>query len=281
MPTIHPTAVVESGAQLAEDVFVGPFCYVGPQVVIGPGTRLVSHVAVTNHTTLGSNNVIWPHATIGADPQDLKFNHEPSTLIIGDNNDIRENVTIHIGTEIGGGITTVGSDNLLMVGCHIAHDCVIGNHCILSNIVQLAGHIRVEDHAVMAGCSAAHHFVTIGQYAFVGGMTRVVQDVPPFMVLEGNPGRIRKLNDMHLKRHRFPDQTVANLRTAFRRLYRGEDNGEAPTTKARAVEELAQEFPDDECIQSLVAFIRRTHIGLHGRYLEALRQDKNVTNRTR
>lgn len=282
MPDIHPTAIVERGAQLADDVVVGPFCHVGPHVTVGAGTRLVSHVVVMNRTTLGCNNTVWPQATLGADPQDLKFAGEPATLEIGDNNEIRENVTIHIGTAHGGGRTSVGSDNLLMVGCHVAHDCTIGNYVVLSNIVQLAGHIRIEDHAVMAGCAAAHHYVTIGQYAFVGGMTRVIHDVPPFMVLEGNPSRVRKVNEVLLRRNRFPAESIDHLRTAYRKLYRGNgENGATTGTKLAAVEQLESEFSGDECIQSLTAFIRRTHIGLRGRYQESQRDQQTAESPTR
>ncbi len=279
MPQIHPSAVVERTAELAEDVVVGPFCYVGPRVRLGAGTRLVTHVTVLGRTTLGAQNVVWPYATIGGDPQDLKFHGEDSQVLIGDRNEIRENVTIHKGTDNGGGITRVGDDNLIMVGVHVAHDCTIGSHIIIANAVQLAGHIVVEDHAAIAGAAAAHHFVTIGQYAYVGGLTRVVKDVPPFMVVEGNPARVRKANVTLLERSRFSNERIERIKKAHRLLFA---NGDSETRTvgrtAEAVVALEREFPDDPCIAALLDSVRKAGYGTHGRYREALREDTPRAN---
>lgn len=280
MSQIHPTAIVERGAELAEDVIVGPLCHVGPKVRIGAGTRLISHVTLLGRTTLGESNTIWPYTTLGGDPQDLKFKGEDSELIIGDRNEIRENVTIHKGTANDGNVTRIGNDNLLMVGCHVAHDCILGNHIILANAVQLAGHIVVEDHASIAGGSGVHHFITIGQYAYIGGLTRVIRDVPPFMVYEGNPARVRKVNTTLLERSKFPPEQIDRLKRAFRLLFGdGDSHGSRFVGHtAQALQTLDAQFPDDPCIQALLTSIRHSSDGLHGRYRESLRADNPHAN---
>ncbi len=273
MSHIHPTAVIESGAQIADDVSIGPFCYVGPHVTIGPGSRLVGHVTILGHATLGSGNTVWPYATLGADPQDLKFRGENSKLIIGDHNAIRESVTVHLGTENGGGVTKIGDDNLLMVATHVAHDCVIGNHVVLANSVHLAGHITINDHVVVSGSTGVHHYVTLGQYAFIGGMTRIVHDVPPFMIVEGNPSTVRGVNTIGLTRHQFPEETIDRLKDAYRRLFRkGSDDG-ALATMAENLTKLEADYPGDECLALLVQFLRNTSIGVFGRHRESRRAD--------
>ncbi|MEM9021352.1 MAG: acyl-ACP--UDP-N-acetylglucosamine O-acyltransferase, partial [Planctomycetota bacterium] len=169
MPTIHPTAIVEHGAELGEGVIIGPCCHVAGGAVIGSGTELKANACIYGRTTIGQQCIIWPGAVLGGDPQDLKFDGEDSRLVIGDRNEVREHVTIHKGTDADTGVTTLGDDNLIMAYAHIAHDCEVGSHCILTNTVQLAGHVVVEDHAAIGGASAVHHFVTIGAYAFVAG----------------------------------------------------------------------------------------------------------------
>ena len=287
MALIHPTAVVEATAELGENVRVGPLCYVGPKVKIGEGSKLVSHVCLLGRTTIGAGNTVWPHTTLGGDPQDFKFRGEDSQLIIGDHNDIRENVTIHKGTEHDRGITRIGGDNLIMAGVHVAHDCVINDHTVLANGVQLAGHVHVESHACMGGLAAAHHFVTIGQYAFVGGLSRVVADVPPFMIVEGNKAEVRGVNLILLERNQFPDTTVEALKDAYRTLYRNDDESSANSgnitgnitgNMAANLDRLLAQWPDETCIHTLVAFIRQKQVGLHGRYREALREDDKRDN---
>lgn len=277
MAQIHPSSLVERGAQLGEDVVVGPMCYVGPEVTLGAGTRLVSHVTILGRTTLGERNTVWPFATLGGDPQDLKFRGEDSELIIGDDNEIRENVTMHKGTANGGNVTRVGNSNLIMVGCHVAHDCIVGSHIVMANNVLLAGHVLVEDHAAIAGAAAMHHFVTIGQYAYVGGLTRIVHDVPPFMVVEGNPARVRKLNTKLLQRSRFDPDQIDRLKRAYRLLY-GERNETTVGRTAQAIAKLESMFPDDPCIGALLASIHRAGEGVNGRYRESLRPDNPKLN---
>jgi len=299
MTQIHPTAVVDPHAAIDPSVEVGPYCVIGRDVRIGAGTRLVAHVTILGHTEIGRDNTIWPQAVLGGEPQDLKYHGEASRLIVGDNNDIREQVTMHVGTANGGWETRVGSDNMIMVGAHVAHDCRVGDHVLIANAVQLAGHVVVEDHAVVAGASAVHHFTTIGRHAYVAGMTRVVRDVPPFMLFEGDPGRVRSVNVIGLQRHGFEEDAIRRLKDAYRRLYRQgngaprRDAADAPCSTpdcqdqahapAREVEgqrnsvtvldELIGEYPDDECIGLLVGFIRRTMVGTFGRYREGERVD--------
>lgn len=280
MPTIHPSSVVEPGAQIADDAVVGPFCRVGPRSTLGPGTKLVSHVCVLGRTTLGTGNTVWPFATLGADPQDLKYKGEDSELVIGDHNDIRENVTIHKGTRNDENVTRVGNHNLIMAYAHLGHDSVVGNHTIISNAVQFAGHVHLADHAIVGGATACHHFVTIGQYAYVGGMTRIVSDVPPFMIAEGNPSRIRGVNAIGLKRQGFSSEDEQRLKHAWKLVFKkaSEDGGGASST---ALTELEAMYPGDWMIEALIDAIRRSAQGTHGRYREGLRKDNRFTNPVR
>ncbi len=303
MSNIHPTAVVEPGAQIADDVVIGPFCFVGGHAKIGAGTRLVSHVTVLGRTTIGQHNIFWPQSTIGADPQDLKFAGEDVFLHIGDHNEIRENVTIHLGTGNGGSITRVGSDNMLMVGVHIAHDCVIGNHCLLANNVLLAGHVHVNDHANLAGAAAVHHYCTIGSYCYVGGMTPVSKDVPPFVIYEGDPARERAINSIGLARHGFPPDTIKRLKECFKRLFRADRITQVPASNRRRwyafkswfgsdenaseggvdknnllsfgdrLAAIENDYADDKVVLQLCIFLRNRSVGLSGRYRESLRKD--------
>ncbi len=272
MAVIHPTSVVDEGANLAEDVHVGPHCYVGPHATLGRGCRLISHVAILGRTTLGEHNTLWPHATLGAQPQDLKYHGEETQLHIGNHNQFRENVTIHLGTENGGGVTRIGNDNLIMVAAHVAHDCCIGDHVVIANASLLAGHVHVQDHAVISGATAIQHYVTIGQYAYIAGMTRVVQDAPPFMVVEGNPARVRGVNTIGLERHRFDPQTVERLKEAHRRLYRG-DEQPSLAVMGEHIARLETDYPEDECLTLLTAFLKNMAGGFYGRYREAARAD--------
>ena len=281
MPQIHSTSVVDDGAELAEDVFVGPFCYVGSQVRLGSRSRLMSHVSIMGKTSIGKDNSIWPHATIGASPQDLKFHGEDTELVIGDHNDIRESVTIHPGTQNGGGITRIGHDNLIMVGVHIAHDCIIGNHIVITNVVQLAGHILIHDHVVIGGASAVHSYVSIGQFAFVAGMTRVTKDVPPFMTVEGNPAVVRGVNSIGLERNQFAAEDISSLKDACRRLFRNSNGETVVRNMAENLAALKAEYGDNECVRSLTDSIQRSMTGLHGRYLESRRQDNRHKNPAR
>lgn len=268
MARIHRTAVVEEGAELAEDVEVGPFCYVGRDVSLGPGTRLISHVTILGRTKLGAGNTVFPQAVLGAVPQDLKYRGEDSQLIIGDHNVIREAVTIHLGTANGGGLTQVGSHNLIMVGAHIAHDCIIGDHVIIANAVQLAGHVKVEDRANIGGATAAHHYVTFGRLCFVGGMSRITQDVPPFMICEGNPARVRGPNVIGMERAGLRAEEIQEIKEAYRLLYQ-----EAEGPLSQRVERLLERFPESANIRLLCQFLQATARGVFGRQREADRPD--------
>ena len=281
MPNIHPTSIIEPGAELAEDVHIGPFCHIGPKVRIGPGTRIISHAAIYGHTTIGASNTIWPQAVVGSDPQDLKYDGEDTELIIGDHNDLREGVSLHRGTVHGGGITRIGDRNLIMAYVHVGHDSEIGSHVVIANAVQLAGHVCIEDHANLGGAAAVHHFVTVSSYAFVGGMTRVVQDVPPFMVVEGHPARVRKVNNILLKRLQFPQPRIDALKSAFRRIYGNGENGQVTGNLQQKLASLETDFPDEWAIQRLVQTLRRSADGVYGRYREAARHDNRYANPVR
>ncbi|MGF1448824.1 MAG: acyl-ACP--UDP-N-acetylglucosamine O-acyltransferase [Opitutales bacterium] len=225
--TIHPTALVEPAAQLDEGVEVGPFCYVGAQVRLGRGTRLQHHSTVDGDTHLGADNDVFPYAFVGGKSQDLKYCGGRTGVRIGDRNVFREFGTVHASTQDGND-TRIGSDNVFLAYHHIAHECEVGNHCIFSNNGTLAGHVVVEDHAIVGGLSAVHQFCRIGQFAMVGGCTKVVQDVPPFMIIDGNPGEVRAVNKVGLERagHRAEDIELA--RTVHKVLYRnGLNRGDA------------------------------------------------------
>lgn len=223
MATIHPTALVEPGAKLAPDVIVGPFCTVGAHVTIGAGTRLVSHVVVTGHTIIGKGNVIYPFASIGQPSPDRKYKGEAATLTIGDNNDIREGVTMHIGTGADKGTTRVGNNNLFMAGSHVAHDCVVGNGCVLANYVQLAGHVELADSVTIGGLSGIHQRVKVGTQAIIGGHAGVANDVPPFASVAGRRATLQGLNLVGLRRKGMDKALIRELDEAYDYLFEVED----------------------------------------------------------
>lgn len=223
MARIHPTAIIEEGAQVADDVVLGPHCFVGAEVVLGAGCRLDHGAIVQGRTTMGSENHLFPYAVLGSVPQDKKYEGEPARLEIGNRNSIREHVTIHIGTEHGGGLTKIGDDNLIMAGAHVGHDCDVGNHCILANYTGLAGHVVVEDHAILGGQTGVHQFVRIGAHCMTSGGAKVNQDIPPFTIAQGYPARLRGINHVGLQRHGFTDETVRVLRRAYRALFNSDE----------------------------------------------------------
>lgn len=261
---IHPTAVIEKGAVIGADVNIGPYCVVGAEVSLGDGCELTSHVVVTGRTTMGSGNRVFPFSSIGQDPQDLKYDGEPSEVIIGDNNQIRENVTINAGTEGGGMITRIGDNNLLMAYVHIAHDCILGNRIVLANCATLAGHVEVDDDAIIGGLSAIQQFVRIGQLAMIGGMSGVTKDVPPFTLLAGGyRAGLSGLNVVGLKRHGFTRSQLTGLKEIYRLLLQESGNREERLSRAEAM--LSDE--DDEAGRKMIEFIRNSRGGLmmHGR----------------
>ncbi len=268
MAKIHPTAIVDPSARIAESVQIGPCCVVGPDVSIGAGTVLHNHVTVQTLTTIGRDNEIYPFAVLGADPQDRKFRGEQADCIIGDRNRIREHVTIHRGTRNGGGVTTIGSDNLIMVAAHIAHDCQVADHTTIANQVMLAGHVRVEEGANIGGGAGIHHFVTVGTCSFVGGLARITRDVPPFMIVEGNPAEVRAVNSIALSRREYPPEHIEAVKDAFRRLFR--DNDAAMGEK---LTDLRCRYRHISAVTALCDALAAAANGVYGRALELNRID--------
>lgn len=265
-PAIHPSAEIHPSAIIGEGARIGPGCVIGPRVRIGPGCVLHHHVSVMADTVMGADNVIFPFAVVGADPQDLKYQGERTQLIIGDANVIREHATIHRGTGAGGGRTTVGSDCLFMVGVHVAHDCIIEDEVIMANGAMLGGHCHVEFGATIAGAAAVHHFTTIGRLAFVGGMARIAKDVPPYLVVEGNPAEPRKINTTAMQRRKWAEADIEAMKTAYKRLFRLE-NGPMQQTMAQ----IRAEEGAPEPVLKLCDFLERMTMGVHGRWRETLR----------
>ncbi|MBI3269736.1 MAG: acyl-ACP--UDP-N-acetylglucosamine O-acyltransferase [Planctomycetes bacterium] len=263
---IHPTAQIHPKAVIADDVCIGPFCVIGPHVQIGRGNEIANNVTLTGHVKLGEGNRLFPYAVLGTEPQDLRFNGEVTWLEVGDNNLIREFVTMNVGTTKGDGVTRVGNSNMIMAYVHIPHDAVIEDNVILANGVQLGGHTRVERDVTFGGLAAVHHFVTIGQRAFIGGLTRVVHDAPPFMTTEGHPARVKCVNTIGLKRRGFSPDSIEALREAYRLLWR------STMTRATALELLDHREPALEPIRYLVDFLRATERGKQGRARETLRK---------
>ncbi len=250
MTTIHPTALVEAGAEIAADAEIGPYCIVGPDVRIASGVRLRAHVVVDGHTDVGEGVTIFPFSSIGLPPQDLKYKGEKTRLVIGAGTTIREHVTMNPGTEGGGGLTSVGEGCLIMIGAHVAHDCRIGNHVIMANNATLAGHVVIEDFVIFGGLCAVHQWVRIGAHAFIGGMAGVENDVIPFGSVLGNRAHLGGLNLVGLKRHGFPREQIHALRKAYRMLF-----AEERTLKER-VEEVEAALGDDPAVARVLAFIR-------------------------
>lgn len=220
---IHPTAIVSSQAQLGSDIEIGPYCVIGDQVKIDDGTIIKSHSVIEGDTEIGKNNIIFPFTTIGVVPQDLKFTGEASKLIIGDNNRIREHVTIHLGTKDGSMVTKIGNDCLLMVGVHVAHDCEIGNNVIMANNATLAGHVIIEDNVVIGGLSAIHQFVRIGKGAMIGGMSGIEGDVIPYGLAMGERASLVGLNLVGMKRSKIEKDEIFSLQKFIKQLY-GDDS---------------------------------------------------------
>jgi UDP-N-acetylglucosamine acyltransferase len=220
---IHPLSIVEDGAVLGENVLVGPFCHVGPKVVLGDDCELISHVVLTGRTTVGNGNKFFPSAVIGCDPQSVHHHGEETSLVIGNRNTVREGVTINTGTVGGGGVTIVGNDNLFLAYSHVAHDCKLGDHIIMSNNVLLAGHVTVEDRAILGGGSAVHQFTRIGRQAFVGGLAGVAYDVIPYGMLNGNPGALSGLNVVGMTRAGISRETIHKVRRAYKEIFEGDD----------------------------------------------------------
>ncbi|MGD9638930.1 MAG: acyl-ACP--UDP-N-acetylglucosamine O-acyltransferase [Alphaproteobacteria bacterium] len=250
MTMIHPTAIVDSKAEIAETAKIGPYCIVGPNVVLGGGVELISHVHVTGHTTIGENSKVYPFAVLGGGAQHIKYMETDARLVIGSNNIIREHVTMHTGTPIEEMITKIGDNCFFMVGAHVAHDCVVGNNVIMTNNSALGGHVRVGDFAIMGGMSAAHQFCRIGKHAMVGGMTGVEQDVIPYGMVIGDRARLSGLNIVGLKRRGFSRNDIKSLRQAYRMLFAKEG------TLAERLEDVSQLFKDNNAVMDIIEFMQ-------------------------
>lgn len=272
MPDIHPTAIVDPSAELAEGVRVGPYCIVGPKVTIGANTELRGHVVVESHTRIGQECVLFHFACVGGTPQDRKFRGEITWCEVGDRNHIREHVTVHRGTGNGGGLTRIGSDNLIMAGSHVAHDCCIGSFCTIANETMLAGHVLVEDGATIAGGAGFHHFVTVGRGSMVAGLARVERDVPPFMIVEGHPAGVRAPNVVFCERRGFSPQTIDAVRFAYKRIY-GPRVERLGLSKDESMTALRREFGHLAEIAELLDFEMRTMAHPKHRHREQLRHD--------
>jgi UDP-N-acetylglucosamine acyltransferase len=252
---IHPSAVVHPGAQVGEECEIGPCCVIGENVVLGPRCRLHSHVVIDGHTNLGSDNEIFPFASIGLKSQDLKWNGGVTRTEIGDNNTFREYVTVHSATADGES-TIVGSHNHILAYSHIAHNVRLGSHVVMSNVATLAGHVTVEDHAVVGGLAAVHQFCRIGKMAIIGGCSKVVQDVPPFMLADGNPARTRTINKVGLERNGVSEEAQAALRQAYKMLFRG------GLTLSNALAKIEKELPELPEVGHLIQFVRASERGI-------------------
>jgi len=248
--TIHPTAIIDPAAKLGADVAIGPFCTLGPDVKLGDRVQLISHVVVGGRTSIGADTVVYPFASLGLRPQDLKFKNESSALEIGSGNQIREYVTMHPGTEGGGMLTRVGNKGLFMVGSHVAHDCKIGDNVVLANNATLAGHVTVGDFVIIGGLSAVHQFVRIGPFAIIGGMSGVEKDVIPFGLVKGERAHLAGLNMVGLERRGFSREDVRALRSAYRMLFAPEG------TLAERIEETASHYKEQAQVAQIVEFIR-------------------------
>jgi UDP-N-acetylglucosamine acyltransferase len=247
---IHPTALVDPAAELGPDVAIGPYSLVGPHVRLSAGVRLHSHVVIEGHTEIGEGCVIHPFAILGGPPQHSAYRGESTRLVVGARNVIREHVTMHCGTVMGRGVTTVGSDGLFMVGAHIAHDCVVGDHVTMINNATLAGHVHMADFAIMGGLSAAHQFTRIGRHAFVGGMAGVNYDVIPFGNVWGNHAHLEGLNLVGLKRRGFSRETINTLRAAYRLLFAEEG------TFQERLDDTAAAYAGAPEVMEIIDFIR-------------------------
>jgi len=265
MAQIASSAVVDPQAELAEDVVVGPFCYVGPEVSIGAGTILDNHVTITGRTSLGIGNRVFPNTVIGAEPQDLSYRGSPTRVAIGDRNVIRESVTINRATEKEDGLTAIGNQCYLMAGCHVAHDCKLGDRIVIANGTLLGGHVHIHDDATLSGGVGVHHFTTIGSFSFVSGISRVLHDVPPFMLVEGIPTRPRCINIVALKRSEFPADVIRGLAEAHRLIYR------AKVGLDHAREILRADGLMYPAVNHLLSFIQNQQEGRHGRGREKRR----------
>src|SRR3954452_12665623 len=252
---IHATAVVDAGAEIGSGVVIGPYSVIGPDVILGPNCWLQHHVTLSGPSRIGSDNKFYAYCSIGQQSQDLKYRGEPTYLEIGDGNTFREFVTVNRSTA-GTGKTQIGSRGNFLAYSHIGHDCVVGNEVVFSNNGTLAGHVQVGDNAIMGGLTAVHQFCRIGRFAITGGCSKIVQDVPPFMIADGNPAEVRGINLVGLERNGFTPEAVKRIKEAFRLIYRSNYN------TRQAIDAIAKELPESEEISQIVDFIQQSERGI-------------------
>jgi UDP-N-acetylglucosamine acyltransferase len=252
---IHPTAIIDPGAEIGVGTIVGPYCVIGADVMVGPNCWLQHHVTLCGPMKAGAKNKFYAYCSIGQQTQDLKYQGEPTHLEIGDENTFREFVTISRSTS-SQGKTRIGNRGTFLAYSHIAHDCVVGDAVVFSNNGTLAGHVEVGDHAVIGGLTAVHQFCRLGRFAITGGCSKIVQDVPPFMIADGNPAEIRGINLVGLERKKFPAESVKLIKEAFRLIYRSKYN------TRQAVEAMRKELPQTEEITEIIEFIERSERGI-------------------
>ena len=253
---IHPQAIVEQGAVIGKNTKIGPWTFIASNVVIGDDCEIHSHVVIKGPTTLGNGNSIFQFASIGEDCQDLKYAGEPTKLIIGDNNTFRESCTIHRGTVQDQGITQVGSNNLFMAYTHVAHDCVVGNHCIMANNASIAGHVHVGDHAILGGMSGVHQFCHIGEHSFVAANALVLKDIPPYLMASGQPAKPYGLNSEGLKRRGFSKEILLKLKRAYKAVYR------SGLVVDEVIEQLKTQADQTEEVIKFATFIQESSRGI-------------------
>lgn len=256
---IADTAHIDPRAEIADDVEIGPYCVIGPDVTIGRGCRLIAHVCLRGHTTLGENNVVHPFAVLGGEPQDYSYKGQPTRLEIGDNNVFREAVTIHRGSEKEVGLTKVGSNCYLMANVHVGHDCVLGDRILVANNTMFAGHIHVDSFANISGAVGLHQWVRVGSHCYIGGLSRIVHDAPPYMLVEGNPSKVRCINVVGLKRSNLSAEAISSLHEAHRLIFR------ARMTVNHATEILESHGHVCPEVRNLLGFLENQQQGKHGR----------------
>lgn len=264
--TIAANAWIDPRAEIDEHVEVGPLCVVGPGARIGAGTRLISSVTLMGRVTLGRENVVYPQAVLGGEPQDVSYTGADTSVEIGNGNVIREGVTVNRGTEKEEGVTRIGSHNTIMAGVHIAHDCRLGDHIVIANSTLLGGHVHVEDRASLSGSVAVHHCTTIGRYAFVGGLSRVLHDAAPYLLYEGSPAKPRCINIVALRKNGFSEGQIDDLAEAHRMVFR--EKSDLETARERLRRESRLTLP----VHEMLEFLARQASGSHGRSRDAIRQ---------
>ncbi|MBN1403332.1 MAG: acyl-ACP--UDP-N-acetylglucosamine O-acyltransferase [Opitutales bacterium] len=253
---IHPSAIIEEGAQLPDDVTVGAYAYIGSQVKMGPGCVVMHHASVEGNTRIGANNTFFPYACIGGRSQDLKFKGSSAGVIMGDNNCFREYATVHEATDLETP-TTVGNNNFFLAYTHIAHDCVIGDYVVASNYCGLSGHVHIGNHVIMGGISGVHQFCRVGDYAMVGAMAKVVKDIPPYMIADGNPAQTRTLNKIGLDRHGFNAADIAQIRSLFKVMFKSH------LSREQAIEEIEKrEDKESPITAKILGFLQGSERGI-------------------